>query len=443
MLVRGARGLDAAPGRRAGGARRPRRPRPRAARGARGRRRPRPRAGRAVHAAGHRGAARRRGRAVARGLPRGRRRAARRRSAPGPRSASPSPIRRRWRGLLDQGFAGACVAADALGGPAGYDRLGPVLETLERRDAPLLVHPGPAAPPPPGRAAWWSALTDYVAAMQTAWYAFAVWGRPAHPRCASASRCSPASRRCTASGCSRAAATRPRPRCLPRRLVLRRARGRRGAARDRRRPARLRLRPPRRRAARPPARRRGARRAPRAQPLAPAAAPRPWRWPYEPRPRPPRAARPGRPDRRRPGEWRALVRHGTPERHFEQLWRDDHVDVWVITWTNGNDTGFHDHDLSSGAVAVVEGEVTEERLVVGGPPRRLHHAAGEHVRLRRLARASHVPRRRRPRGLDPRLLAAAVAHGDLHRRGPTGRCAASRSPTPRSSARSTPPRPSS
>jgi predicted metal-dependent enzyme (double-stranded beta helix superfamily) len=78
-----------------------------------------------------------------------------------------------------------------------------------------------------------------------------------------------------------------------------------------------------------------------------------------------------------PEAWRGLVCHDTAERHFEQLWRDDHVDVWVITWTNGNDTGFHDHDVSRGAVAVVEGEITEERLVLGGPPRLLPHAAGE------------------------------------------------------------------
>jgi Cysteine dioxygenase type I len=78
-----------------------------------------------------------------------------------------------------------------------------------------------------------------------------------------------------------------------------------------------------------------------------------------------------------PAQWRGLVRRGVPERHFEQLWRDDHVDVWVITWMNGNDTGFHDHDVSRGAVAVVEGEIIEERLVVGGPPRRFPHAAGE------------------------------------------------------------------
>jgi hypothetical protein len=84
--------------------------------------------------------------------------------------------------LLDQGFAGACVAAEALDGPAGYEHLGPVLETLERRDAPLLVHPGPVpAAAPAGAPRWWAALTHYVAAMQVAWFAFAVWGRPAHP----------------------------------------------------------------------------------------------------------------------------------------------------------------------------------------------------------------------------------------------------------------------
>jgi hypothetical protein len=78
-----------------------------------------------------------------------------------------------------------------------------------------------------------------------------------------------------------------------------------------------------------------------------------------------------------PREWIALVRFDTLERHFEQLWRDRHVDVWVISWVNGSDTGFHDHDISHGAVAVVEGEVIEERLALLGPPRRLTHRAGE------------------------------------------------------------------
>jgi predicted metal-dependent enzyme (double-stranded beta helix superfamily) len=91
-----------------------------------------------------------------------------------------------------------------------------------------------------------------------------------------------------------------------------------------------------------------------------------------------------------PGQWRPLVRSDTPERHFEQLWRDDHVDVWVITWASGNDTGFHDHDVSRGAVAVVQGEIIEERLVVGGAPRQLRHCAGETFDFD----ASHVHRMR-------------------------------------------------
>jgi predicted metal-dependent enzyme (double-stranded beta helix superfamily) len=91
-----------------------------------------------------------------------------------------------------------------------------------------------------------------------------------------------------------------------------------------------------------------------------------------------------------PERWRGLVRHGTPERHFEELYCDGHVGVWVISWASGNDTGFHDHDVSCGAVSVVEGEVTEERLVVGGPPRSLRHAAGETFDFD----ASHVHRMR-------------------------------------------------
>jgi 6-methylsalicylate decarboxylase len=84
--------------------------------------------------------------------------------------------------LLEKGFAGACVSADALGGPEGFARLGPVLESLERHDAPVLIHPGPARAEASARPPWWQAMTGYVAAMQRAWHAFAVWGRAAHPR---------------------------------------------------------------------------------------------------------------------------------------------------------------------------------------------------------------------------------------------------------------------
>src|SRR4051812_7332485 len=69
-----------------------------------------------------------------------------------------------------------------------------------------------------------------------------------------------------------------------------------------------------------------------------------------------------------PERWRHLVTHRADERTYVELHRDDHVAVWLICWMNDHDTGYHDHDLSAGAVGVAAGAVREERLVLGGPP---------------------------------------------------------------------------
>ena len=79
----------------------------------------------------------------------------------------------------------------------------------------------------------------------------------------------------------------------------------------------------------------------------------------------------------RPEAWRHLVTHRADARTYEQLHRDDHVAVWLICWMNDHDTGFHDHDLSAGALSVARGKVREERLVLGGEPASRTLAAGE------------------------------------------------------------------
>jgi 6-methylsalicylate decarboxylase len=82
---------------------------------------------------------------------------------------------------LDRGALGACLPAAAIASEIGLVRHAALLERLEARDAPLLVHPGPAragADTP----AWWPAMTSYVAELQAAWLAWAAWGRAAHPR---------------------------------------------------------------------------------------------------------------------------------------------------------------------------------------------------------------------------------------------------------------------
>ena len=67
-----------------------------------------------------------------------------------------------------------------------------------------------------------------------------------------------------------------------------------------------------------------------------------------------------------PARWADLVRHDPSRRIFEPLLDEPAVEAWLICWMPGHDTGFHDHDLSSGAVTVVSGIVREERLRLGG-----------------------------------------------------------------------------
>jgi predicted metal-dependent enzyme (double-stranded beta helix superfamily) len=66
-----------------------------------------------------------------------------------------------------------------------------------------------------------------------------------------------------------------------------------------------------------------------------------------------------------PRTWSHLVRHDPSQRVFERLIDEPEVEAWLICWMPGHDTGFHDHDLSSGAVTVVSGAVCEERLGLG------------------------------------------------------------------------------
>lgn len=83
--------------------------------------------------------------------------------------------------LLDFGAVGISLPASALADPRTLDASGPLLERIERRGAPLFVHPGPATSSPQPQHRWWPALNDYVAQMNAAWHAFIAAGRPAHP----------------------------------------------------------------------------------------------------------------------------------------------------------------------------------------------------------------------------------------------------------------------
>jgi len=78
----------------------------------------------------------------------------------------------------------------------------------------------------------------------------------------------------------------------------------------------------------------------------------------------------------RPDSWHAELAFDADERHFVSLHRDAHVDVWLVCWTPENDTGWHDHDISSGAVAVARGALVEHNLAVAGAGVRTDVEAG-------------------------------------------------------------------
>ncbi|MBV9605194.1 MAG: cysteine dioxygenase family protein [Solirubrobacterales bacterium] len=77
-----------------------------------------------------------------------------------------------------------------------------------------------------------------------------------------------------------------------------------------------------------------------------------------------------------PGRWNEHVAFADGRRHYVSLHRDEYVDVWLLCWTRADDTGWHDHDISSGAVRVVRGAVRESSPRIGGEPAGRVVAAG-------------------------------------------------------------------
>ncbi len=79
--------------------------------------------------------------------------------------------------------------------------------------------------------------------------------------------------------------------------------------------------------------------------------------------------------------WNRYVSYADGRRHYESIHRDEYVDIWLICWSSGNDTGWHDHDVSSGAVRVVQGSLIESNPRIGGVHVQTVIAAGSSIRF--------------------------------------------------------------
>jgi predicted TIM-barrel fold metal-dependent hydrolase len=87
--------------------------------------------------------------------------------------------------VLARGCAGVSLPACAVTGAEALDIMGPVLERVAQRGAPLLIHPGQSSVRGSelslSEPLWWGALTDYVAQMNSAWLSFVALARREHP----------------------------------------------------------------------------------------------------------------------------------------------------------------------------------------------------------------------------------------------------------------------
>lgn len=78
-----------------------------------------------------------------------------------------------------------------------------------------------------------------------------------------------------------------------------------------------------------------------------------------------------------PETWRDRIAFTPGQRHYACLRRDDVVDIWLLCWNTVDDTGWHDHGDSSGAVTVVAGTVRETTPRLAGEPVIRYYTAGQ------------------------------------------------------------------
>lgn len=67
------------------------------------------------------------------------------------------------------------------------------------------------------------------------------------------------------------------------------------------------------------------------------------------------------------GRWRDYVAACEDYRDYRLVFENDYVDVWVLSWLPGQETGFHDHDISEVGLCVAQGAVREHHMHVHQP----------------------------------------------------------------------------
>ena len=77
--------------------------------------------------------------------------------------------------------------------------------------------------------------------------------------------------------------------------------------------------------------------------------------------------------------WQPLVRFDTTSRYWAHVLGSDDVDLWLLSWLPGQQTGLHDHGGAAAAVTVVSGALQEVRATAAGSVTSSRLSAGDAV----------------------------------------------------------------
>ena len=66
----------------------------------------------------------------------------------------------------------------------------------------------------------------------------------------------------------------------------------------------------------------------------------------------------------RPELWESLTLADTARRRYRLAFENEQTDIWVLSWMDGQRTGFHDHDRSAVGLAIAHGAVVERQLLL-------------------------------------------------------------------------------
>lgn len=67
------------------------------------------------------------------------------------------------------------------------------------------------------------------------------------------------------------------------------------------------------------------------------------------------------------GLWRDYVIMCGHRRDYRLVFENDYVDIWVLSWLAGQETGFHDHDISEVGICVADGAIREHHMHLHRP----------------------------------------------------------------------------